>query len=578
MNDLKPIRAATMLALLAIILVAVAVRAVRLQAGLPTPAEALAERQQHGQRPLPARRGTIFDTGGNVLAATVPSRHVFIDPAFFHQHADADPAAADAGLERLAEVLGLDALTLARTVGGRRADRYVILRRHVDESMANEATALDLPGVGTTAAQQRFYPMGQMAAHLLGGVNSASVGLEGLELQLDGQLAAGDGIRRWRRDGRRNPLMLAAADVQPPKHGAGIVLTLDANIQRIAEAELAAACKEFAAPRGECVVLDPHTGDILALAVWPGFDPATPGDATPDRRRNRAVVDPYEPGSVLKPFTVAAALDSGATTPDEVWPIHGPVWRTSYGRRITDVHPYETLSTRDVIVKSSNIGMARLAARLGPHELRSGLARFGFGRATGADLPGEGRGLLRPVAGWSTYTPESVAQGYELLVTPMQLARAVAALANGGRLVTPRIVRGRLAADGQVQPGEPTAMAQVITPQIAAEVLSMLGEVVERGTARHAADERYKLFGKTGTAHQAKNGQYDEEHYAATFIGGGPLEAPRLVIALVIHEPDKTISHFGGIVAAPAAGRILTRSLHYLNVPPSPVAATTTQD
>ena len=558
-----------MLLLIAAALLAVVGRTAHLQTAGGDRARSLAQSQQHARAELPARRGGIFDANGLLLAGTVPSRDVFIDPAFYREQVG-DPADADAGLDALAEILRLDPLELAQTLGRRREGRYVVLAKDVSDADAEAIARLGLRGVGTTPGQRRFYPAGTTAGHVLGGVGAGGRGLEGLELALDADLTGHAGDQRWLRDGRSNPLMLAATDLRRPEHGRHAVLTLDANLQRIAEQELAAACNEFNAPSAECVVLDPWTGDVLALAVWPGYDPSAPGEATPERRRNRAITDPYEPGSVVKPFVVAAALDAGVTTLGEIWPTRGPTWRTAYGRRITDVHAYDELATWDVLVKSSNIGMSMIADRAGPAALRDGLARFGFGSPTGVDLPGEGGGLLNPLGRWTTYTPESVAQGYELLATPMQLARAMAALANGGRLIVPRLEQGTLDDAGRLTPAERPLGEQVISPESAAAIRRVLADAAVRGTARHARLGRYNLFGKTGTAHQAVNGKYNDTDYAASFVGGAPYEAPRLVVALVIHNPDKSISHFGGIVAAPAAARILERGLDYLGAPDSP--------
>ena len=568
----RPGRAAVVLGAVAAALVGLVARTAHLQTTGADHAAEVADRQQHGRTALPARRGSIFDRHGLLLAGTTPSRHVFLDGLFFHQQTRGrDPAEVAEALDTLADVLRREPVELARAVGAARQKRYVVLDEHVSDAVAREIERLDLPGVGLTRTDRRLYPAGTLAAHVLGGTGRTGHGLEGTELVHDGFLRGTDGQVRVTTDARRRPLVLAAGDAQPPEHGGHLVLTLDANVQRIAEEELAATCREHNAKSGEAVVMDPRTGDVLALAAWPRYDPATPGDAPDDRRRNRALTDPYEPGSVLKPFVVAAALDAGDTTVGEVWPLHGPVWRTPYGRRITDVRGYDELTSWDVLVKSSNIGMAMLAQRMGNPSLRSGLDGFGFGRPTGVDLPGEGSGVLNPLARWSHYSTDSVAQGYELLVTPMQLCRAMAALANDGRLMRPRVVAGTLSADGTLTPAETLSETQrAASPEAARAVLRVLADIPVRGTARRARLDDYALFGKTGPAHQAVDGKYNESDYAASFIGGAPYEDPRLVIALVVRHPDRSVSHYGGIVAAPAAGRILDRALRRMNVPPSP--------
>jgi cell division protein FtsI/penicillin-binding protein 2 len=368
---------------------------------------------------------------------------------------------------------------------------------------------------------------------------------------------------------------VAAEDYLPPQHGQHLILTIDANIQMIAEQELGAACQQYKAKRGEVIVMDPKTGDILALGNWPTFNPENLEDSTPEVRRNKCLTDPYEPGSTIKPFIAGPAMAWNITKPNEVWPIHAISWLTPYGRKITDVHAYGQLATWDVLVKSSNIGMSMLGERMGNPRLHEALMSFGYGRQTGIDLPGEDPGRVNPLKAWSKYTTESVSQGYELMVTPIQLARAFCAYANGGRLVGPRLIRGTLDAEGNVVTRtEPTAlklMPQAIDPLTAAAMKRILCDTVVRGTGSKARSATWNIFGKTGTAHisQGKGG-YSASKFNSSFIGGAPAESPKLVIAMIIHEPDRSLAHYGGVVSAPAAGRVLERSLAYLQVPSSP--------
>ena len=255
-----------------------------------------------------------------------------------------------------------------------------------------------------------------------------------------------------------------------------------------------------------------------------------------------------------------------------MFPIDGPKWRTPYGRTITDTHPYDHLALWDVLVKSSNIGMSKLGERMGNARLRRALAAYGFGRPTGVDLPGEGGGLLNPLAKWGAFSTDSISQGYELLVTPLQMARAMGAIANGGRLAEPSVVRGVLDDRGRLTDARRPVpiVSQVVPAEVADTVKRILADVPIRGTATHARLKEWAVFGKTGTAHAAVNGRYDTTHYTASFVGGAPLEDPRLVICLVVRNPDKRKGHYGGLVAAPAASRILRRGLDYLQVPSSP--------
>ncbi|MBV8780072.1 MAG: penicillin-binding protein 2, partial [Phycisphaerae bacterium] len=405
-------------------------------------------------------------------------------------------------------------------------------------------------------------------------------GLEGLELKFESLLAGRDGYQRPLKDASRHPIGVAAEDYCPAENGRHLILTVDANIQMIAEQELAAACEEFTAKRGEVIVMNPKTGDVLAMADWPTFNPQNLEDSAPETRRNRCLTDPYEPGSTFKPFIAGPALMWGDTRPDEVFPVHGPTYITPYGRHVTDVHGYPQLAFWDVLVKSSNIGMSMLGERIGNAKLYKAITSFGFGRTTGVDLPGEDGGVVHPLKKWSKYSTESISQGYEVMVTPMQLCRAMCAYGNGGHLVTPRVVKGVLDPDngGDIEalPGQssnPPAldqMPQVVDPNVAAQVRRILCDVVIRGTAIKARSKTWNIFGKTGTAHITKGGSYNEQSFTSSFVGGAPYEDPQLIVAMIIHEPDRTKGHYGGVVSAPAATHVLERSLAYMQVPASP--------
>jgi cell division protein FtsI (penicillin-binding protein 3) len=295
------------------------------------------------------------------------------------------------------------------------------------------------------------------------------------------------------------------------------------------------------------------------------------------------LTDPYEPGSTLKPFIAGPALLWGVTRPDEVFPLHGPTYITPYGRHVTDVHGYPELAFWDVLVKSSNIGMSMLGERLGNEKLHRALTGFGFGRTTGIELPGENPGRLNPLKKWGKYSTESISQGYELMVTPMQLCRAMCAYGNGGRLVTPRLIKGVLDSEnGSIEPlpvslgGTPPdahtlkMMPSVIDPVTAAQVKRILCDVVIRGTAIKARSKTWNIFGKTGTAHITHNGGYNEQSFTSSFIGGAPAEDPTMIVAFIVHEPDRSKGHFGGVVSAPGAMHVIERSLAYMQIPASP--------
>ncbi len=544
-----------------------------------------AERQQYQTRILHYRRGCIYDRNGMELAGSVQTPSLFIDPKFLQDQFQEEGHSLiemDRMIGRLAALIEKDPFELSQMLGDKATSRYVRVADHLDEQTCAEIRKLDLPGVGLEPSNVRHYPMGAIAAHLLGGTGADGAGLEGLELQYEKTLTGQDGFERTLKDARHRPLKTAAYDYLPARHGQHLMLTIDANIQMLAEQELAGTCKEYRAKRGEVVVMDPKTGEVLALANWPAFNPENLEDSTPDVRRNRAITDPYEPGSTIKPFIVGPALQWRATRVEEVWKMPGGSYRSSLRRKpVTDVHAYPELCTWDVLVKSSNIGMTMLGERLGKNRVYGALGKFQFGQPTGIEMPGEDPGLLKPVRKWADSDVVSAVQGYSVMVTPLQLARSFCAYANGGRLVKPTLVRGVLGDDGRViaktKPGQLEMMPEVLDPMTAAEMKRVLCDTVVRGTASKARSDVWNIFGKTGTAHiSGGTAGYDNERYTSSFIAGAPAEDPQVVIAFIIHEPDKkhalqnNLSYFGGAVAAPGASKLIERVLTYLNVPSSP--------
>lgn len=537
-----------------------------------------ADRQQHQQMVLSARPGSIYDSNGLLMAATVQTQTCYIDPKFLTDRFQEDGKSLvqmDDAIAKLAALIDKEPFELSQLISDRQSARYVRIADNLDEQTCLAIRKLKIPGVGLLPANARYYPMGSIAAHVIGTRAKDGKGLEGLELKFDKVLTGKDGFVRELKDAARRPIASLAEDYLPPQHGQHIVLTIDANIQMIAEQEIDAACRQFKAKRGEVIVMDPQTGDVLAMANWPTFNPQNLEDSTPDVRRNRCLTDPYEPGSTIKPFIAGPALAWNFTRPDEIFPVRGPTYITPYGRRVTDVHGYPQLAFWDVLVKSSNIGMSMLGERMGNKNLQRALAGMGFGKATGIELPGEDPGRLNPLSRWTRYSTESVSQGYELMVTPLQLARGFCTYANGGKLVKPHLIKGVLDPTGNLiarsQLVDPRTLPQVIDPDSAIQIRRILSDVVVRGTATGNRSKTWNIFGKTGTAHisQGKNG-YNDSKYTSSFVGGAPLENPRLVVTMIIHEPDKSIAHYGGTVSAPAACRLIERTLGYLQVPASP--------
>jgi cell division protein FtsI/penicillin-binding protein 2 len=543
---------------------------------------AKAVRQQYSTIAQRARRGTIYDRNGIEMAGTVQTQTLFVDPKFMQDCFQQDGKSLvdlDLAIAKLAKLLDKDAFTLSQMLGDRAQSRFVKIAEDLDETTAREIAKLNLEGCGVIPVNVRYYPMGSIASHILGGTGKDGAGLEGLEKRFEPLLAGHDGFKRTLKDARHRPVSVAAEDFLPAQHGQHLILTIDANIQMIAEEELLRTCREFRADHGEVVVMDPKTGEVLALANYPTFNPQNLGDSTNDARRNRALTDPYEPGSTIKPFIVGPAVAWKVSKFTEVFPVHGPRYQVpTYRRTVIDVHGYDELTLWDVLVKSSNIGMAMLGERMGNPKLHRAVTSWGFGRPTGIELPAEDPGRVNRLKDWNKYSTESVSQGYELMVTPLQLARAFCGYANGGRLVQPTIVKGLLDADGRVvsrvQPPRIDMMPEAVDPMTAAEVKRVLCDVPVRGTAASsgARSRTWNIFGKTGTAHiSIKGGKgYSSEKFTSSFLAGAPAEDPRLVVAFIIHEPDKKIAHYGGAVAAPGAGRLIDRALTYLQVPPSP--------
>lgn len=577
-------RAATVICLLCIAFVALGARVAYLQTYSRQQTIYRAERQQHQNQILRSRRGSIFDANSILMAGTVQTQTLYVDPKFMQQVYEGEGRSLvqmDEDIERLANIIDRDSFEISQILSDRATSRFVKIAEKLDEPTCDAIVELNLPGVGLTPESDRTYPMGSIAAHVLGGSGKDGTGLEGIEMKFDKLLRGKDGSIRVLKDARRRAIATAADDYLPPLHGRHIVLTLDANIQMIVEQELADTCDKYRAKRGEAVVMNPTTGEVLALANWPTFNPQNLGDSNNEIRRNRVLTDPYEPGSTFKPFLVGPALAQRITRVNEVFPVHGPRWRTPYGRTITDVHGYDSLAMWDVLVKSSNIGMAMLAERMGNTRMYKGVTGFGFGRTTGIDLPGEDPGVIHPLAKWTKFSTDSVAQGYEVMVTPMQLARAFCAYANGGRLVTPRLVKGVLDSEGNIvaRPGQgdPNLLPQAIDPMTAADMKRVLCDVLVRGTGSGARSGIWNVFGKTGTAHisQGLKG-YAADKYTSSFIGGAPAENPKVVIAFIIHEPDRDyavkqgMSYYGGAVAAPGAVKTVERTLAYMGVPASP--------
>ncbi len=427
MPTFSPTRAVSILVMIVALFTALIGRVVYLQTFGRQQTIARAERQQHQTEPLHARRGGIQDRNGILMAGTIEQKSLYVDPKFMQDSFQMDGRSLvemDDAIAKLAKLIDREPFELSQLLSDRSTSRYLKIAENLDDAAVDAIQKMNLPGVGVTPVQVRTYPMGPLAAHILGGTGKDGRGLEGLELQFEKELAGKDGFERVLKDARRRPIAVADDDYVPPQHGQHLVTTIDSNIQMILEQELAATCEKFITPgeRGEGIVMDPRTGEVLALANWPTFNPQNLDDSKPAVRRNRAVTDPYEPGSTIKPFIAGPALMWHVTRPSEVFNIGGAHYTAPDGRHVTDVHGFDQLCFWDVLVKSSNIGMSMLGERLGNPRLYKALSGWNFGKPTGVELPGENGGKLYPLKNWHNFTTESVSQGYEVMVTPMQLA------------------------------------------------------------------------------------------------------------------------------------------------------------
>lgn len=536
---------------------------------------AMAEAQQLRDIRLAPKRGTIYDRYGAELAVSVDVESVFANP----RHMRAEGVDVERAASQLATTLGVDR---ERIVSRLRSDRYFVwIKRLVTPGEAESVRALEIAGVQMTDEARRFYPNRELAAHLLGFANIDGVGIEGLELSLEERLRGSVEPVPAVRDRRGRVVFSDRLLDDRAATGDDVYLTIDKTIQHVTERELALGVQTSEARAGSVVVLDPRNGEILAMASYPTFNPNEPGRSPIPHRRNRAVTDRLEPGSTIKPFTIAGALAAGVIRPGEQFDVSGNAPENARGERligrlhigddmIRDTHPRaEPITTAEVLTYSSNIGAASIGMRLGRRRLYRTLRRFGFGQRTGIPLPGETTGALRHHSRWYELDLATISFGQGMSTTTLQLASAMGALANEGRLMEPHLVARMVDSHGVVRDERlPRVQRQVIPRRQARLLADMLTAVTgEGGTGPEAAIDGYLVAGKTGTAQKAdhRRGGYAEGLYVASFVGFVPAQAPRLVIAVVIDEP--IVNHYGGPVAGPIFRRIGHASLRHLGVP-----------
>ncbi|MCL2625809.1 MAG: penicillin-binding protein 2 [Cystobacterineae bacterium] len=537
-------------------LLGVWVRAAFLQTEQNDNLKSMAEEQYLRAIELPARRGLIVDRHGSALAQSVDVDSIWVDPHLL-------PSVPQAA-KLLAKNLKLDEKELSARLS--RARRFAWIKRQATQSEVAKVQALGLPGVHFAKEPRRYYPHRELAAHLIGVVGIDGHGLEGIEWVYERELS-GENIKRENiRDAKGRKLATNPLENWNALEGAKVFLSIDRNIQRIAEKALLRAVSENQAVAGMAVVMDAKTGELLAIANHPPFNPNLATGVSKATLRNRALVDLFEPGSTFKPFVVAAAMEGAQIKADTLWDCEKGRWLV--GKKVIhDTHPHKQLTTHQVLQVSSNIGIGKIGQVLGREKLHEYAKKFGFGEKPQTGLPGEGRGLLPYPQAEIALVNQAFGQG--LSVSAIQMAAAYGVLGNGGLLMQPYVVSKVVDSEGNVLfENHPQALRRVISESTAKSVVSMLESVVEKGgTGTQAKLEEYRLAGKTGTAQKADlvaRGYSDKR--IASFIGLAPADASRLVIAVVIDEPKTEV--FGGKVAAPAFREIAAEVLPYLGVSP----------
>ncbi|MEO6214037.1 MAG: penicillin-binding transpeptidase domain-containing protein [Vicinamibacterales bacterium] len=520
----------------------------------------IANRQQLRTIDLPAKRGEIVDRNGRMLAYSVDGEAISADPTVVvhpEQTARAICAALDAcNGATLAELL-------SKLLPSKK--RFVYLDRQASAEAAQRVRALALPGIVLHKESRRYYPKRELAAHVLGYVGTDNEGLAGLEAAYEERISGQKGRMLLLADANRNAV--AMREDRPATVGDSLELTIDQYLQHIAERELRAGVEEHNAAAGTVVIMQPQTGEILALANYPTFNPNAYRDAPDVDRKNRATQDIYEPGSTFKVVTASAGIEEGVLRSTDMIDC-APGYITFPGRRIRDVHPYGTLSFEDVIVKSSNVGAIKAGLRIGSERLGRYINRFGFGHTLSPDFRGESAGIVWNPAALGPSAVASISMGYQVSVTPLQMASAVSSVANGGNLMEPRVVRAFIHG-GRREPVPAKQLRRTVSPETAAIMTEIMEAVVDRGTAKSARIEGFTIAGKTGTAAKLVNKRYSNSDYNTSFVGFLPSRKPALTILVVIDSPHGRVTAYGGTVAAPIFQRIAEAALRHLGIGPT---------
>lgn len=546
------------------VFLALAVRIGRIQLIEQDMYSKLAKMQQWKKIELPARRGSILDRNGSILAESLQVGSVYADPAEIE-----DPSFV---AYQLSKVLKLNSSKTVRLLS--QDKRFVWIKRMIGDEELNAVAKLSLKGVYVKHEYYRFYPYEKLGSHVLGFTNIDGKGIEGIELSCNDVLFGEPGYKLINRDALQRQIVTPDAEVQLPKHGSNVVLTIDANIQRITEEELKVACEKCMPFSATAIVMDPMTGEVLAMANYPTFDPNHFKKYPPGSRRNLAVTDCYEPGSLMKPLVVSGAFEQGIVRPDDVFFCNNGTFEIE-GRILHDTHKgHGNLTISEIIAQSSNIGMAKVGLLMGTEKMYRYLKQFNFGERTGIELPGEVGGIFRPLNQWSKkYSLVSISIGHEIAVTPLQFIAAFCTIPNGGMLLKPRIIKSTRYDDHTKTAGvqHSQVMERVMSANVARNIMNpILMKVVAEGTGKNANLLEYDVAGKTGTSQKThgEGGRYSHDKHVGSFIAYAPAGRPRVCVLVMINEPRKG-EYYGGTVAAPVVAEIMRRSLVYLHVEPA---------
>lgn len=565
------------LAIFAALVLVTTVKLVEIQIVDAADLAAMSERQRARTIELAATRGRIYDRDGDVLATSVQAATIYADPRAFRATSTPDgvevPPAADAAevADGLADVLGQDVADLAERLEEDR--HFVYLARQVDHEVGEEVRELELPGIGVLVEPERLYPAGPLAGQVVGFTDIDAQGLQGLEARYDGVLSGQPGTLLLERAPGGLDIASGVRELSPPEPGTDVVVTIDRDIQHVAELAAAGAMEHYSAIGASIVVTEVGTGDVLAMASTPGFDPNERGDEDPSDRRNRAVTDVFEPGSTQKALTIAAALEEGVVTPTSDLEVPDAIRVAGSTFSDSSRHDQTSWSVTEIMERSSNVGTIQIAQELGPERLERYLRAFGYGRSTALGFPGESGGILRPHEDWWGTSLPTIAIGHGVAVSLLQLAQSYGTIANDGVAIPPRLVLGTVGDDGRLSPVPPPDHEQVISAATAASVRSMLEAAVhgEHGTGGMAQVSGYRIAGKTGTARKPNEGApgYSDQYFA-TFVGMAPADDPRVVVAVMIDEPWP---FYGGLAAAPVFAEVMEAALLALRVPPEGAGA-----